>query len=137
MNSKRFWLLAVLVVLAAALLLVTGCSRHYVEVYINEECLPATADMDNIKTLWVFPGDYVVFINAREVPEVPEGQTPPGRWVKLTFPDGMFEENEVRIDPGKRVILKVIADGPMEGLIAVTGPTCPLGSPEVKVGEGP
>lgn len=132
MNAKKNPLLMVLLFLMTALLLVGGCSRHYIDVYLDEECFSSTADLEHIKPLLLFPGDYVVFINTR-VPPAPDVE----RWIELKFPEGLFEEDFVRIDPGKRVILKVIADGPMSGNIETNGPGCPLGDPEVKVGEGP
>ncbi len=130
MKSIRFPIF--LLVLVATLLLVSGCSKHYVDVYINEQCLFSTLDNGEIETLMVFPGDYVIFNNAREKP-TPTTQ----RWVDLTFPAGLFELTTVRIEPGHRVILKVIADGPMSGVLGISGPSCPSGSPEFKVGEGP
>ncbi len=122
-----------ILVLLAAVLLVSGCSKHYVDVYINEQCLMSTMDNDEILTLMVFPGDYVIFSNTREeLSDVDE------KWVELSFPDGLFEVDMVRIEPGHRVILEVIADGPLSNTrMGINGPNCPSGGPDVKVGEGP
>ena len=132
MKYRQMALMTIWLLLMAGLLFWGGCSRHYIEVYIDEEGRLATADLDHIKPLLVFPGDYVVFINTRVPPE-------PGvpRWVELDFPEGFFDVESVKIDPGKRAIVKVIADGPLSGNIQVSGPGIPMGDPEVKVGEGP
>jgi len=118
-----------LLLMAAALLLVSGCSKHYVDVYINEAGLPVTLDNEPetaIDPLWVFPGDYVIFNNMRADEEV-----------ILRFPSGMFELDTVTIEAGHRKILKVIADGPMTGTLTITGDGIPAGNPEVIVGEDP
>jgi hypothetical protein len=125
MKSIRIPLL--LLVLVAVLLLMAGCSKHYVDVYINEEkALVTLANCKAIKPLWMFPGDYVIFNNTREI-----------HWVMLEFPEGMFEVTKTdTIWPGHRVILKVTATGKMEGIISVISDG-PIGNPEAKVGEDP
>ena len=123
MKSIRLSLLFLL--LTAALLLVAGCSRHYVDVYINDDCFLVTMENDKIiDPLLVFPGDYVVFTNIT------------GHKVELNLPDGMFSEDDVEIAAGKRVILEVIQKDPGERsmVIVCTGGT---GSPRVVVGEDP
>jgi hypothetical protein len=124
MKSTRFAL--TLVLMMGTLLLMGGCSKHYVDVYINEMCELVTLENgDAIDPLIVYPGDYVIFNSMRET-----------KAVTLTFPTGMFEEDEVTIDPGKRVILKVINEGAPSGDIKRSG-DCPVGDPKVKVGEDP
>lgn len=130
-----------LLLLAGVLLLMGGCYRHYVDVYINNECILVTMDNGVIETLLVFKGDFVVFNNLNE-----ESESSGPTYVDLHLPEGMFDESEVsdlrtdenaiRVQPGKRVILEVISDGPIEGLISITG-DCPTGTPKVKVGEEP
>lgn len=125
MKSIRITLL--LFVLAATLLLVAGCDKHHVDVYINDEY--AFVNMDNgnqIKTLWWHPGDYVSFNNISTDKEF-----------TLEFPAGMFEKDKTDIiKPGQRVTLQVIAKEPMEGAISFD-PESPIGNPDAKVGEGP
>lgn len=126
MKLTRF-VLALLLALVA-LLLVNGCSKHYVDVYINEDCI--LVDLENesetgIDPLWVYPGDYVIFNNMKE------------HDVDMVLPPGMFELDLVEIEAGHRVILKVVADGPMEGPISISGHGCGAGIPKVKVGEDP
>ena len=120
-----------LLVLLAAMLMV-GCSAleyHFVDVYINDECLPFTlAKAGAIETLWVFPGDQVIFTNTRD------------KEVVMTFTTGIFEVDEIALKPGKRVILKVISPGLKEGTVTLTtidGSKCPDGTPKVVVCEGP
>jgi hypothetical protein len=122
-------LVLVLLLTLTALLLVNGCSKHYVDVYINEICMPVTLENDPetaIDPLWVFPGDYVIFNNMREED-----------LVEMVFPTGLFEVERVEIEAGHRVILKVVAEGPMEGPISISGDGCGAGIPKVKVGEDP
>jgi len=122
---KSIRLILFLVVLVASLLLVGGCSRHYVEVYINDKCEMVTlVNHDIINPLYVFKGDYVIFTNISKVE------------VELNLPDGVFEKNDVTIAVGKRVILKVIRNGPYEKPMNIecSGPS---GEPKVFVGEEP
>ena len=124
-KMKSIRIPVLLLLLAGVLLLMGGCYRHYVDVYINEMCEPVTLENDEmIDPLIVFPGDYVVFTNMREV-----------KSVTLEFPVGMFEVDEVTINAGHRAILKVVDKGETEGYIKRID--CPIGDPKVKVGEGP
>lgn len=126
MKLTRFVL--VLLLALAALLLVNGCSKHYVDVYINDDCILVTIDNEpetGIDPLWVYPGDYVIFNNMKDDD------------VEMVFPTGLFEEDRVEIEAGHRKILKVVADGPMEGPISISGDGCGAGIPKVKVGEDP
>jgi len=128
---KSIRVLLLFVFLISVLMLVGGCSKHYVDVYINEICEPVTLENDRkIDVLYFFPGDYVIFNNMRAENSV-----------TLEFPVGMFEVTEVTIEAGHRVTLKVVADGPLDdttsGRIIFTGTGCPMGNPEAKVGEGP
>ncbi len=123
MKSIRFFLF--LVVLVASLFLVGGCYRHYVDVYLNDQCHMVTMENnDVINPLIVFKGDYVIFNNISSAP------------VELNLPDGVFERDDVTIAVGKRVILKVIMNGPTESPMNIecTGGS---GSPKVFVGEEP
>ncbi len=123
MKSIRFSLS--LLLLLAVLLVVGGCSKHYVDVYINERCALVAIDNDTaIDPLVVFPGDYVIFNNLRDEP------------VELNLPIGMFEEDNVTISAGKRVILKVIETGHREESMNIV---CDDGSgtPKVVVGDDP
>ena len=136
MNTRRISLLMVLLLLMAAVLLVGGCckdcgecegSRHYVDVYINEICDPVTLENDeDIDPLWVFKGDHVIFNNMRET-----------ETVTLELPPGMFELDTVEIKAKHRVILEVVDGGEESGKLKVRGTGCPVGDPDVKIGEGP
>ena len=126
MKSIRFPLL--LWVMMMVLLLVGGCSKHYVDVYINEDCKLVLLDSDPdayIDPLVVFPGDYVIFNNLNSDD------------VKLVFPSGLFEVGDTLIESGHRVIFKVIADSLPLGSIRISSPTCPSTNPKVIVGEDP
>ena len=123
MKSIRFLLL--LLALAATLLLAVGCSKHYVDVYINDKCLLVTLENDEIiDPLVVFPGDYVIFNNLTD------------EEVVMNLPDDMFSKDDVTIPAGKRVILKVIQKDPVTKEISID---CDGGSslPKVRVGEDP
>jgi hypothetical protein len=128
MKNIRMRMMLGVGLLLATLLVVGGCSRHYVDVYLNEigSLVLLDGDPDNIiDPLWVYKDDYVIFNNTRS------------KAITLTFPLGMFEVDEVVVDGGRRAILQVVADGPSEGTISVSGDGIPAGSPKVKVGEGP
>jgi|GEM_PF-6532706 len=122
---KSIRLTIVFFVLAVSLLLMGGCSRHYVDVYVNNQCYLVNLDNDTaIESLLVFKGDYVIFNNLGD------------NEVELNLPDGVFERDKVTISPGKRVILKVIMNGPHSKNMNIecTGGS---GSPKVVVGEEP
>ncbi len=126
MNTNRFVWLMVLLLMTAGLLLVGGCSRHYVDVYIHPNCyLVSLENDDEINPLIVYKGDYVIFNSMREAT------------VTMRLPAGMFEEDEVDIEGGARVILKVIGEASMAGQISFSGTGCDVGDPDVKIGEGP
>lgn len=116
-----------LMVMVAVLLLISGCDKHHIDIYINDEL--AFVHMSNgkeIETLWVFPGDFVSFTNISQEKEF-----------SLEFPAGMFEKDKTDIiKPGHRVTLEVISKVPMEGDISFF-PESPVGNPEAKVGEEP
>ena len=126
MKSIRFPIL--LFVLVAVLLSLGGCDKHYVDVYINKDgkFVQMDNDPDNyIRTLVVFPGDFVAFNSMRD------------KKITLGFPEGLFETTSVVLEPGHRVILEVLAKEPMEGDIGLAGEDIPSTGPKVKVGEGP
>jgi len=123
MKSKRFVLILLLIL--AALLLMNGCSRHYVDVYINEDCALVAIDNDTaIDPLTVFVGDYVIFNNLTDDK------------IELSFPPGIFEVDHVTIAGGKRVIVKVVKAVP-EGDSMTIGCREFTGSPKVVVDEDP
>jgi hypothetical protein len=126
MMSTRIVLALLLV--AAALLLVVGCSKHYVDVYINEDgkIVLLNNDPTTIEELFVFPGDFVVFNNMS------------GQEATLGFSaEGLFGTTTEVLGPNQRVILEVQAGAPAETEIAVSGAGWPSTGPKVKVGEGP
>lgn len=131
----------VIVLLAAVLGLMGGCSRHYVDIYINENCQPVTLENgQKIEVMYFHPGDYVIFNNTRA-----------SESVKIQLPTGMFEVADdsvemisdpvtgesIEIESGHRAILKVVGDATTNGRLSITGDGCPAGNPEAKVGEGP
>jgi hypothetical protein len=123
MKFNRIHLLLLLMV---ALLALGGCSKHYVDVYIGGQCLPISPAYDATnRVLWVFPDDYVVFSNMRDAEVI------------VTLPAGMFEMDEVTIEGGHRVTLRVINEGDVEGPLSISGDGCPSGDPKIKVGEDP
>jgi len=126
MKFIRFPIL--LLVLVTILLSLGGCDKHYVDVYINEEGKFVQMDNDPgnyIRTLIVYPGDFVAFNSMRSTN------------ITLGFPEGLFETTSVVIEPGRRVILEVLAEGHMEGEIGLAGEDIPSTGPQFKVGEGP
>ena len=122
-----------------AAMLLSGCARtvelqpivgsRFIDVYINKECLPSTlAEGGVIDTLWLFPGDRVVITNTRDLK------------INIKFPAGMFDQDEVNIESGKRVILEVQKTSPKTGAFSLADQTsgiCPDGAPAVMVGEDP
>ena len=124
MKSIRIILLMLSMV---TLLLMGGCSKHYVDVYIGGECLPLSHAFDSdTMILLVFPGDYVVFTNLRD------------KAINITLPAGMFELDMVEdLESGHRVTLKVINEGDAEGGLSISGEGCPSGDPKIRVGEDP
>ncbi len=118
-----------MLILVATLLGVSGCDKHYVDVFINED--GKVVLMDNvpgteIETLFVFPGDFVVFNNMS------------GEKVTLGFTkEGLFGTTMEDIEPHSRIILEVQAGAPSDAEIAVAGDEWPSTGPKVKVGEGP
>jgi hypothetical protein len=127
MRYGRFGTLLGLTLIVAALVFSGGCSRHYVDVYINEICALVYLDNDPesvIEDLFVFEGDYVIFNNTKDTA------------VELTFPVGLFEVDEIVVEGHSRVFVKVIGAALSEGTIGISG-DCPAGAPKVKVGEGP
>jgi hypothetical protein len=148
MKSIRIILL--FVILAGSLGLLSGCTSKSPEVevtYIAEEFVrfvdiyvmagnqfTLTGGIVPQGPILVFAGDRVIFNNMEK-----------GK-VTLTLPEGMFgddrinENNEIVIEPDKRVILKVISEGDLSGII--NGRVDPDGnttdgSPNLKVGEEP
>ena len=51
----------------------------------------------------------------------------------------MFDKDAATLDPGKRIVLKVLAVGSQEGTFTLVDSDniCPDGTPKVVVGEGP
>ena len=123
MKSIRFSLF--LLLLLALLLMAGGCSKHYVDVYINENCALVAIDNDKaIDPLVLFVGDYVIFNNIREDE------------VELSLPPGIFEKDSVKIAAGKRSILKVLKSVPAgDSMVIDCDPDS--GSPKVVVDEDP
>ncbi len=118
-----------MLILVATLLGVIGCDKHYVDVYINED--GKVVLMDNvpgtdIETLFVFPGDFVVF-NNMSTEKVTLGFTK----------EGLFGTTTEVLEPNTRIILEVQAGAPSDAEIAVAGGEWPSTGPKVKVGEGP
>lgn len=127
MRYGRFGMSFGLVLIVAALMFSGGCARHYVDVYINENCVLVLLDDDPtnvIEDLFVFEGDYVVFNNTKDSA------------VELTFPLGIFEVDSIEVAAHSRVFVKVVGEALSEGTIGISG-DCPAGAPKVKVGEGP
>jgi hypothetical protein len=123
MKTIRFVLVLMLL---AVLLVVAGCDKHYVDVYINDECAMVAIDNDTaIDPLMVFPGDYVIFNNIS------------GDSVIIDLPDDWFEEDLVSILKDKRVILKVIRTDPGRSDMGISCTIGGAGAPKVVVGEEP
>jgi hypothetical protein len=118
-----------MLILVATLLGISGCDKHYVDVYINENGKLVLMDNDPgkyIETLFVFPGDFVVFNNMS------------GEKVTLGFTkEGLFGTTTEVLEPNTRIILEVQAGAPPDAEIAVAGDGWPSTGPKVKVGEGP
>lgn len=122
-----------------AAMLLSGCARtvelqpivasRFIDVYINQDCLPTTlAKGGIIDTLWLYPGDRVVITNTRD------------KEITINFPAGMFDQDKVLIESGKRVILEVQKISPETGAFSIVGETsgiCPDGAPKVKIGDDP
>ena len=112
-----------------ALFLVGGCSQHYVDVYVNDDCSMVLHDNDPdvyIGELLFFPGDYVYFNSLR------------AKNITLNFPAGMFDTSgDVLLEPGKRILVKVTGKTGDSGTIGMSGDGCVLTPPEFKIGDGP
>jgi hypothetical protein len=147
MNSIRAILLVV--ILAGALGLMTGCARepqqvvvthiseefvHFVDIYVMEgNKFSLTGGIEPVGPIMVFEGDRVIFNNMNS------------KDVTLTLPPGMFAPDEKMIEPdklllkpNKRAILKVVLGGDLTG--EVKGKTDDMeihGNPDLKVGEEP
>ena len=135
---KSIMIKSILLMIPAAMLL-SGCARtvefqpvvesRFIDLYINEECLPSTlAKGGIIDTLWLYPGDRVVITNTRD------------EEITIKFPAGMFDKDEVPIESGKRVVLEVQQASPKTGAFSIfdeTSGICTDGAPQVQVGEDP
>ena len=125
-HMKNVRIILAVVVLVAALLTVGGCSRHYVDLYINDDCVLVQLDNDVvINPLVVFEGDYVMFISLRE------------KAVTISLDPAMFDTGTIELAPGASAVVKVIGDPEMEGAISLSGDGCPSVPPKVVIGEGP
>ena len=126
MKTIRYPVFLLMLVMTATLFLIGGCSRHYVDVYIDNDCLLKTLETDkSIDVLLVFPGDYVIFNN------LTNGN------VELNLPVGMFEKDKVIVAGGSREILKVIMKEPFEDYMNIECDTGGSGTPKVVIGEEP
>lgn len=132
MKSIRIPMFSLILV---ATVMLAGCAQEiqnmdfrYVDVYINEDCIPSTLAKDGfIETLWVFPGDKVTVTNTRD------------KKIEIKFPAGMFDKDAATLEPGKRIVLKVLDVSSQEGVFSITDgdDICPDGTPKVVIGEGP
>ena len=127
MKANRFTVLCGLWLLVTVLLVMGGCSKHYVDFYIRENCTLVYLDTGPeavIDPVVVYNGDYVIFNNLKSTT------------ITLTFPVGMFEVDSIDVVGNGRVIVKVIGADLSTGDLGIAG-DCTAGSPAVKVGEGP
>ena len=127
MKFSRIWTMffpVITIILVVWVFWFGGVDKHYVDVYFNDECKIVTLDGGVIETLFVFPGDFVIWNNPNEFT------------IKLNLPPSWFEEDYVEIPSDQRVTLEVIRTTPgLEGF-SIEG-DCPGAVPKVRIGEGP
>jgi len=119
------WILVVVVFLAIIIWIIPGSDKHYVDVYIGSDGNLYTHAMgpQAIDPMFVVPGDYVAWNNLTD------------QEANLTFEDpDWFGVATAKVGPYERLILKF--HGGVDGSTTIdVGPG--MGSPDLKVGDGP
>jgi len=125
MNLSRLVSGLALLLVAA---IVAGCESPPTHMfYIDEQgCYATGVDGDPIETLWMFPGDQVIWINRTS------------RDMTVSFEnDAIFGVSEFTVPGGKRVILTVKADEAVTVDYSITPCDGAPGTPKAAVGDSP